>query len=152
MRNNKIVLCLPCNEIFNASGKYNAFEKSMCTYKRCWKWCPRASIQAWTHLILFANTFSRSPFGKSLCTYKRCWKWCQRASIQAWTRLILCANTFSRSAFGKSLCTYKRCWMGCPRASIQAWTRTVPQPKCTVTFRTHGKKKSSLQYFWVGVF
>ena len=31
------------------------FGKSLCTYKRCWKWYPRASIQAWTRLILFAN-------------------------------------------------------------------------------------------------
>jgi hypothetical protein len=36
------------------------FGKLLCTYKRCWKWCPRASIQAWTRLILFANTFCRS--------------------------------------------------------------------------------------------
>jgi hypothetical protein len=40
--------------------KYSAFGMSLCTYKRCWKWCPRASIQAWTPLILFANTFCRS--------------------------------------------------------------------------------------------
>jgi hypothetical protein len=39
---------------------YSAVEKSLCTYKRWWKWCPRASIQAWTRLILFANTFCRS--------------------------------------------------------------------------------------------
>jgi hypothetical protein len=104
---------------------YSAFGKSLCAYKRCWKWCPRASIQAWTHLILFANTFCRSAFGKSLCTYKRCCKGCPRASIQAWTRLILFANTFCRSAFGKSLCTYKRCCKWCPRASIQAWTRLI---------------------------
>jgi Pyruvate/2-oxoacid:ferredoxin oxidoreductase delta subunit len=51
------------------------------TVKSCWKWCPRASIQAWTHLILFTNTFCRSPFGKSLCTYTSCWKWCPRASV-----------------------------------------------------------------------
>jgi hypothetical protein len=101
---------------------YSAFVKSLCTYKRCWKWCPRASIQAWTRLILFANTFCKSAFGKSLCTYKMCWKWCPRASTQAWTRLILFPNTYYRSAFGKSLCTYKRCWKWCPRASIQAWT------------------------------
>jgi hypothetical protein len=30
------------------------------TYKRCWKWWPRASIQAWTRLILFTNTFCTS--------------------------------------------------------------------------------------------
>jgi hypothetical protein len=65
---------------------YSAFGKSLCTYKRCWKWCPRGSIQTWTRLILFANTFCRSAFGKSLCTYKRCWKWCPRGSIQAWTK------------------------------------------------------------------
>jgi hypothetical protein len=58
----------------------SAFGKSLCTYKRCWKWCPRASIQAWTRLILFANTFCRSPVGKSLCTYKRCWNWWPQAS------------------------------------------------------------------------
>jgi hypothetical protein len=39
---------------------YSAFRKPLCTYKRCWKWCPRASIQVWTRLILFANTFCRS--------------------------------------------------------------------------------------------
>jgi Pyruvate/2-oxoacid:ferredoxin oxidoreductase delta subunit len=65
---------------------YSAFGKSLCTYKMCWKSCPRASIQAWTRLILFANTSYRSAFGKSLCTYKRCWKWCPRATIQAWTK------------------------------------------------------------------
>jgi hypothetical protein len=79
-------------------------------YKRCWKWCPRASIQAWTRLILFANTFCISAFGESLCTYKRCWKWCPRASKQAWVHLILFAHFFCRSAFGESLCTYKRWW------------------------------------------
>jgi hypothetical protein len=40
--------------------KYNAFGKSLCTYKRCWKWCPQASIQTWTRLIIFANTFCGS--------------------------------------------------------------------------------------------
>jgi hypothetical protein len=65
---------------------YSAFGKSLCTYKRYWKWCPRASIQAWTLLILFVNTFSWSAFGKLLSTYKSCWKWCPRASIQAWTK------------------------------------------------------------------
>jgi hypothetical protein len=39
---------------------HSAFGKSPCTYERCWKWCPRASIQALTRLILFANTFCRS--------------------------------------------------------------------------------------------
>jgi hypothetical protein len=117
---------------------YSAFGKSLCTYKRCWKWCPRASIQAWTRLIVFANTFCRSAFGKSLCTYKSCWKWCPRASIQAWTRLILFANTFCRCAFGKSLCTYKMCWKWCPRADNTDNQIYVPKPKCTVTFRTHG--------------
>jgi Pyruvate/2-oxoacid:ferredoxin oxidoreductase delta subunit len=102
---------------------YSAFGKSLRNCKRCWKWRPRASIQAWNRLNLFADTFCRSAFEKSLCTYKRCWKWRPRASIQAWTRLILFANTFCRSAFVKSLCTYKSCWKWCPRASIQAWTR-----------------------------
>ena len=39
---------------------YSVFGKSLGTYKRCWKWCPQASIQAWTCLFLFANTFCRS--------------------------------------------------------------------------------------------
>jgi Pyruvate/2-oxoacid:ferredoxin oxidoreductase delta subunit len=65
---------------------HSAFKKLLCTYKRCWKWCPWVSIQAWTHLILFAKTFCRSAFRKLLCTCKRCWKWCPRASIQAWTK------------------------------------------------------------------
>jgi hypothetical protein len=75
---------------------YSAFRKSLCTYKRCWKWCPRAPIQAWTRLILFANSFCRSAFGKSLCTYKRCWKWCPRASIQAWTKSTYCSLSAQR--------------------------------------------------------
>jgi hypothetical protein len=44
----------------NGEWRYSAFGKSLCTYKRCWKWCPRASIQGLTRLILFANTFCRS--------------------------------------------------------------------------------------------
>jgi hypothetical protein len=104
---------------------YSAFGKSLCTYKSCWKWSPRTSIQAWTRLILFSNTFCRSAFGRSLCTYKVCWKWSPRTSIQAWTRLILFANTFCRSEFGRSLCTYKCCWKWSPRTSIQAWTRLI---------------------------
>jgi hypothetical protein len=76
----------------------SALGKSLCTYERCWKWCPRASIQARTPLSLLANTFCSSAFGKSLCTYEWCWKWRPRASIQAWTPLILLANTFCRSA------------------------------------------------------
>jgi hypothetical protein len=67
---------------------YTAFGKSLFTYKGCWKWCPRASIQPWTRLILFANTFCSSDFGKSLCTYKWCWKWCLRAYLQAWSRSL----------------------------------------------------------------
>jgi hypothetical protein len=77
---------------------YSAFGKSLCAYKRCRKWCPRVSLQAWTRLILFANNLWRSAFGKSLCTYKSCWKWCPRASIKALTRLILFANTSFRSS------------------------------------------------------
>jgi hypothetical protein len=48
---------LPC---FRNQFLYSAFKKSLYAYKRCWKWCPRASIQAGTRLILFANTFCRS--------------------------------------------------------------------------------------------
>jgi hypothetical protein len=111
--------------IYSVLRMYSAFGKSLCTYKRCWKWCPRVSILAWTHLILFANTFCRSEFGNLLCIYKRCWKWCPRAFILAWTSLILFANTFCRSAFGKLLCTYNRHQKWCPRNSVQAWTRLI---------------------------
>ena len=40
--------------------KHSAFGKSLFTNKRCCKCCPRASIQDWTHLIVFANTLCRS--------------------------------------------------------------------------------------------
>jgi hypothetical protein len=46
----------------NLLSLYIAFWKSLCTYKSCWKWCPRASIQVWTCLILFANTLCRFAF------------------------------------------------------------------------------------------
>jgi hypothetical protein len=109
----------------NGDRLHSVFGNSLCFYKSCWKWWLRASIQAWTRLILFANTFCIYAFGNSLCTYKSCWKWCPLASIQAWTRLILFTNTFCIYAFGNSLCTYKRYWKWCPRASIQAWTRLI---------------------------
>ena len=38
---------------------YSVFRKSLCTYKRWWKWCLQVSKQAWTRLILFTNTFCR---------------------------------------------------------------------------------------------
>jgi hypothetical protein len=44
----------------NIMKRYSAFGKSLYTYKGCWMWCPRASIQVWTHSVLFANTFCRS--------------------------------------------------------------------------------------------
>jgi hypothetical protein len=40
--------------------------KLLCNYIRCWKWCPRASTQAWTRLILFANIFYTSVCKKFL--------------------------------------------------------------------------------------
>jgi hypothetical protein len=36
---------------------YSAFWNSLFTYKRCWKWCPWASIQDRTCLILLTNRF-----------------------------------------------------------------------------------------------
>jgi hypothetical protein len=59
----------------------SVFWKPLCTCKSCWKWCSRASVQAWIRLMLFAKIFCRSAFGKLLYAYKRCWKCCQRASI-----------------------------------------------------------------------
>jgi hypothetical protein len=35
----------------------SAFGKSLCTYKRCWKRCPRASIQDWTSLNFIRKHF-----------------------------------------------------------------------------------------------
>jgi len=32
----------------HVDAREEKFGKSLCTYKSCWKWCPRASIQAWT--------------------------------------------------------------------------------------------------------
>jgi hypothetical protein len=85
--NPNVIIAVACT-LSQDYSKYSAFGKSLCTCARCWKWCPRASIQAWTRWILFTNTFCRSAFGKSLCIYKSCWKCCPRASIQAWTRTV----------------------------------------------------------------
>jgi hypothetical protein len=101
---------------------YSAFGKSLCTYKRCWNWCARTSMQAWTRLNIFANTFRRSAFGKSLCTYKMCWKWCTRAtsiladkstyrslSAQRLSESTVCTtrqHASGPSGFPKSLRTY----------------------------------------------
>jgi hypothetical protein len=49
-----------CLILFANTFCRSAFGKSLCTYKRYWKWCPRASMQIWYCLILFANTFCRS--------------------------------------------------------------------------------------------
>jgi hypothetical protein len=66
---------LPQKLISMNHSLYSAFGKSLCTYKRFWKWCPWASIQAWARLILFAHTLCRSAIGRSLYAYKRCWKY-----------------------------------------------------------------------------
>jgi hypothetical protein len=73
--------------LFTNTFHRSVFGKSLCTYKRCWKWCPRVSVQAWTCLIIFKSIFCRSECGKSLCAYKICWKWCPWTSIQARTCL-----------------------------------------------------------------
>jgi hypothetical protein len=51
---------IPREVTFHTTEIYSVFGKSLCTYKRRWKWRPRASIQAWTRLVLLANTFCRS--------------------------------------------------------------------------------------------
>jgi hypothetical protein len=83
---------------------YSVFRKSLCTYKKFWKWCPWASIQAWTNLILFANAFRRSAFGKSLCTNDRCWKWCPRVN-NALSRYRN-PHSWVHSDFLNTRCTY----------------------------------------------
>jgi len=40
----------------HGDAREGKFGKSLGNCKRCWKWCPRASVQAWTRLILFAIT------------------------------------------------------------------------------------------------
>jgi hypothetical protein len=56
---------------------YTVLSESRCAvYRRCWKWCPRASIQAWTRLISFANTFCESVCEMFLMQFlliKRAW-------------------------------------------------------------------------------
>jgi hypothetical protein len=140
----------PRSHCLNYSPLCSAFGKSLCTYKKCWKWCIRASIQAWTRLIrliLFAKAFCRFAFGKSLCTYKSYWKWCTRASIHAWTSLISFANTFSRPTFGKSLCTYRKYWKWSPRAPIQDWTSLILFPN-TFSRPTFGKLLCTYRKYW----
>jgi hypothetical protein len=69
---------------------YSAFRNSLCTYERCWKWCPRASIQAWTRLtfILLMWKIGWAPNN----AIKR-----QMGFNSAFKGLILFANTFCRS-------------------------------------------------------
>jgi hypothetical protein len=52
----KSMICYFIRIFWRKETCYSAFGKSLRTYKRCWKWCPRASIQAWTRLILLTNT------------------------------------------------------------------------------------------------
>ena len=44
------------NVMAHGDAREGKFGKSLYTYKRCLKWCPRASVQAWTRLILFVFT------------------------------------------------------------------------------------------------
>jgi hypothetical protein len=53
--------------------QYSAFGKSLCTYKRCWKWCPRASIQAWTGLTKITySTLSLRLFEHTVLCFPAC--------------------------------------------------------------------------------
>jgi hypothetical protein len=72
---------------------YSAIGKSLCTYKRCRKWCPRASIQAWTRLILFANTFCRSA----------CEMFLMYAVIAVYNSLSVCGRSRYRSLSAQRL-------------------------------------------------
>jgi hypothetical protein len=44
------------------SFKLQCVRKVTVRLKKCWKWSPRASIQAWARLILFANASCRCAF------------------------------------------------------------------------------------------
>jgi hypothetical protein len=92
---------------------YIAFGNSLCSYKRCWKRCPRVSIQAWTCLILFANPFCRSAFRKSLCTCKRCWKWCPQASILTTKSTYHSTATFPQVPVHRPGCSYFHWQLSC---------------------------------------
>jgi hypothetical protein len=88
------------NGLLIISLKVQYVRKVVVHLKMCWKWFPRACIQAWTRLIPVGNTFCRSAFGMSLCTFKRCWKWCSLASIQIPN---LCTITYVHSDFPNAL-------------------------------------------------
>jgi hypothetical protein len=115
---------------------YSAFGKSLWTYKRCWKWCLRARIQAWTRFIWFTNTFCRFVFGKSLCTYKVL----EVMSTNVYTGL----NPFNFNAnFSADLRSESRCALikyignnvhGPKMRHLDIATHTS---KFTATFRTH---------------
>jgi hypothetical protein len=74
--------------------RYSAFGKSLCTYKKCWKWCPRASIQAWTRLILFANIFCRSA----------CEMFLMYTVIAVFNSLSVCGRSRYRSLSAQQAC------------------------------------------------
>jgi hypothetical protein len=97
---------------------YSAFGKSMCTYKRWWKCCPRASIQAWTHLILFANTFCRSA----------CEMFLVYTVIAVFNSLSVCGWSQYTADFNNQI--------------------YVPLPKCTATFQTHCSILSLYNTWW----
>jgi hypothetical protein len=63
-----ILQVLPKRSSNETLSSYSALGKSLCTYKRYWKWCPRGSTQVGFRLILFANTFCRSLVIRFLCT------------------------------------------------------------------------------------
>jgi hypothetical protein len=113
---NMTILFQPKTNFSFKNGRiYDVFRKSLCIYKRCWEWCPRASIQAWTNIILFANTFSTSACEmflmytvmrlfkliKRACMIMIHCRFCCSSQIKVWWSKISISIAFSKDVFNK---------------------------------------------------
>jgi hypothetical protein len=58
----------------------SAFGKSLCTYKSCWKWCPRASIQAWTKATYRSRSAQRLS-ERTVYVYNTCKRRCKQPTF-----------------------------------------------------------------------
>jgi hypothetical protein len=82
-------------------------------YKTCWKWCPWASIQACTSLILFANTF--------------CWSACEMFLMNTVIAVFNSLSTFQQQP---------QCWQ--PYLRTTAYVHSdFPNTRYFTTLITH---------------
>jgi hypothetical protein len=86
------------------------FGKSLCTYRRFWKWCPRTSIQAWTPLILFANTFCRSA-GIALQPLFNNWIQWNNSTLQWQLRYWQVHSDFRNARYNEASDALKYAWV-----------------------------------------